>query len=329
MKKSWFYFLFFMMVVCLFFFNNSLSNKNSDIQNNEISNIDHNDVNDLKQMYSVYAISRPKKIDFAGEYVPLESDEIWQRLDRELHVNTYWQSNTMLLFKKANKYFPVIEPILEKNNVPNDFKYLALVESGLSNVVSPAGAAGFWQFLKGTARDYDLEVNSYVDERYHLEKSTQAACEYLNNSYSLFGSWTMAAAAYNMGNNRTKKQISKQQTNNYFNLHLNSETSRYVFRILAMKIIMQDPLAFGFHFGMNDLYSPIEYQTINIDHSINNLYDFAKDNEVNFKILINSNPWIKKTSLPNRKSKKYKIKIPLNKNSRILFNNHSLMLDTL
>ena len=191
--------------------------------------------------YKVYAIDLPEKLDFAGERVPIEDPDVYERLDREFLINTYWQSNGLLYIKRANKYFPIIEPILKRNNIPDDFKYLALIESGLTNAVSPAGASGFWQFMKSAAKEYGLEVGDQVDERYHLEKATQAACDYLNAAKRSTGSWTMAAAAYNAGVAGMNRQANLQETNNYYDLWLNNETSRYVFRILAVKEIMKNP----------------------------------------------------------------------------------------
>jgi membrane-bound lytic murein transglycosylase D len=260
--------------------------------------------------YSIFAIVKPVGLNFAGEKIPTYSPEIWERIDKELLKNTYWQSNTMLFFKKANKYFPIIEPILKKNNIPDDFKYLALIESGLDNVVSPAGAAGFWQILKGTAREHGLEVNSAIDERYNLEKSTEVACEYLQDAYDKFGSWTMAAASYNMGKNGARRKIAEQGTNNYYNLHLNSETGRYVFRIIAVKEIMKNPKKYGFMFRDKDLYAMPAYKTIEIDSTISNLNNFAKSYEINYKLLKQFNPWLRTSSLPDRSRRKYILKIP-------------------
>ena len=270
--------------------------------------------------YGIFAINQPNGLTFANEKVPLHSSEIWERLDKELLKNTYWQSNTLLYFKKAHKYFPVIEPILKKNNIPNDFKYLALIESGLENVVSPAGAAGFWQILKGTAKEYNLEVNSSIDERYHLEKSTQVACDYLNKSFDKFESWTMAAASYNMGQNGAKRSINKQGTDNYYNLYLNSETGRYIFRIIAVKEIMENPKKYGFMFREKDLYPLTEYKIIEVDSTIADLYAFSEENGINYKLLKKFNPWMLKSVLPDASRRKYQIKIPLNPSSLVFEN---------
>ena len=269
--------------------------------------------------YGIFAIIQPEELDFSAEKVPLNSSNIWERIDKELLKNTYWQSNTMLYFKKANKYFPIIEPILKRCNIPDDFKYLAVIESGLDNVVSPSGAAGFWQIMKGTALEYGLEVNSKIDERYNLEKSTIAACQYLQDSYNNFGSWTMAAAAYNMGNNGVKRAIERQASDNYYNLYLNSETSRYVFRIIAVKEIMQNPKKYGFMFRKRDLYTMSKCKTIKIDSTISSLAEFAKHHGINYKLLKEYNPWLRSTSLPNY-SKEYTFKIPLN-TSLMVFDN--------
>ena len=260
--------------------------------------------------YGIFAINQPEDLNFAGEEIPIYSSEIWERIDKELLKNTYWQSNTMLYFKKANKYFPIIEPILKEYNIPDDFKYLALIESGLDNVVSPAGASGFWQILKETAREHGLEVNSAIDERYNLEKATVVACEYLQDAYNKFGNWTMAAASYNMGKNGARRRIEKQESNNYYNLHLNNETSRYVFRIIAVKEIMQNPRKYGFMFRKKDLYSMPNYTTVEVDSTIVDLADFAKKNGINYKLLKKFNPWLRSTSLPNKSRRRYILKIP-------------------
>ncbi|MFW5975028.1 MAG: lytic transglycosylase domain-containing protein, partial [Bacteroidota bacterium] len=193
----------------------------------------------------IHGAMLPKTASFAGEEVPLDKFYVREALDKELQVNTYWHSSTLMLLKRANRWFPKIEPILNENNLPEDFKYLALIESGLENVVSPAGAAGFWQIMKGTARDYGLEVNNDVDERYHLKKSTKTASDFLNKAYEKFGSWTMAAASYNAGMRRINQEIERQQVNTYYDLHLNTETSRYIYRILAVKAIYENPEKFG------------------------------------------------------------------------------------
>ena len=265
----------------------------------------------LKEKYSIFAIPKPtSNIYFANERVPLENSDIWERYDKELLKNTYWQSNTLLLFKRAAKYFPVIEPMLKKNNIPNDFKYLALIESGLENVTSPAGAKGFWQIMKPTAKEFNLEVNSEVDERYHIEKSTQVACDFLNSAKEKFGSWTLAAAAYNMGKSGLLKQMNRQKSYSYYDLLLNNETSRYVFRILATKEIIENPKKYGFQYRSEDLYGNIPTYEVMVDTSINSWADFSKDYGINYKILKLHNPWLRESYLTNKLKKKYYIKIP-------------------
>jgi len=279
------------------------------------SSNDHSDENQSYQNkfnedYRIYSINIPENLDFCGEVVPLKDLDVSERLDRELLVNTYWQSNSLLYHKRASKWFPVIEPILMENGVPDDFKYLALVESGLMNVVSPAGAAGFWQILKKTGQEYGLEVNNDVDERYHVEKATVAACKYLKESYERYGSWTLAAASYNMGIGGVGKQLKRQKANNYYDLLLNSETSRYVFRILAAKEIHENPTKYGFHYRLKDLYLPHETYAVKVDTTINDLVAFADGHKVNYKILKVFNPWMRQTFLPNKSRKKYEILFP-------------------
>ena len=265
----------------------------------------------LKEKYTIFAIPKPSSnIYFANERVPLENPDIWERYDKELLKNTYWQSNTLLLYKRAAKYFPIIEPILKKNNLPNDFKYLALIESGLENVTSPAGAKGYWQIMKATAKEFELEVNSEVDERYHIEKSTQAACNFLNSAKKKFGSWTLAAAAYNMGRSGLQRQMIRQKSYNYYDLLLNNETSRYVFRILAIKEIIENPKKYGFQFRTEDLYEYIPTLQVIVDTSINSWADFSKDYGINYKILKLHNPWLRESYLTNKLKKKYFIEIP-------------------
>ena len=277
------------------------------------SNISSSDELHLMQFnndYNIYSLVKPDSLNFCGEKVPISSQDIWERLDLELLRNTYWQSNTMLYFKRANKFFPIIEPILKKNNIPDDFKYLAVIESGLLNVISPAGATGVWQILKTTGKEYGLEINKYIDERYHLEKSTEAACKYLNEAYARFGNWTLVAASYNMGMNGIQRTIDKQETNNYYNLYLNQETSKYLFRIIAIKEIMQNPIKYGFVFRKKDLYDIPDLKLVYIDTTINDLYSFSQKIGANFKIIKKYNPWIREDHVPNSSRRNYIIKLP-------------------
>ena len=262
------------------------------------------------ESYKVYALRLPESIDFAGEKTPLDAPDIQERLDKELLVNTYWQSNMMLLLKRANKYFPLIEEILEEEGIPSDFKYLAVIESGLENVRSPKGAKGFWQLMPATAKEYGLEVNTNVDERYHIEKATRVACKYLKKAKNRFGSWTLAAASYNRGMYGTNRLLDRQLVDSYYDLLLNSETGRYVFRILAVKEIMTNPERYGFVFNSDDLYNPIPVKKIGLDTAIANLAEFAKEKEINYKILKIHNPWLIENHLNNKSRKYYEISIP-------------------
>ena len=285
-----------------------------ELRSDETTTLEDTEDSPLKESffnnYIVYAIDLPEKLDFAGERVPIEEPDVYERLDREFLVNTYWQSNGLLYIKRANKYFPIIEPILKRNNIPDDFKYLALIESGLTNAVSPAGASGFWQFMKSAAKEYGLEVGDQVDERYHLEKATQAACDYLNAAKRSTGSWTMAAAAYNAGVTGMNRQANLQETNNYYDLWLNNETSRYVFRILAVKEIMKNPKKYGFIFDKRHLYNELPTYSVMIDSSITNLISFAKQYNITYKDLKIYNPWLRDRKLENKDGKTYYIKIP-------------------
>ncbi|MFT6797943.1 MAG: membrane-bound lytic murein transglycosylase D [Nonlabens sp.] len=262
------------------------------------------------QDYNVYSVNLPKSLDFAGEAVPLHQPDIKERVDREFLVNTYWQSNGILLIKRAQKYFPIIEPILAENGVPDDFKYLAVIESGLQNVSSPAGARGFWQIMTGTGRELGLEVNDNVDERYHIEMSTKAACDYLKESKSKFGSWTLAGAAYNAGNGGINKQLEAQGVGSYYDLLLGEETGRYVFRILALKEILKNPKNFGFNVDPTHGYEVIPTKNVLVDYEVDDLSAFAKANDINYKILKIHNPWLREPSLNNKSKKKYTIAIP-------------------
>lgn len=264
----------------------------------------------ISQPLRVEALALPNSMTFAGEKVPLQDTDVRERLDREIHVNTYWHSNMLLMIKKANRFFSEITPLLKKYNLPDDFKYLAVAESGLDNVTSSAGASGFWQFMKATGKQYGLEINSYVDERYNLELATKVAAQYLINSKELFGSWTNAAAAYNAGNAGLSKQMKRQDAADYYSLLLNSETSRYVFRILAFKEILSNPEKYGFYVDQQDLYQAIPTKTIVVDTPIEDFVIFAKQQGINYKTLKIHNPWLRDTFLKNASGKKYYIKIP-------------------
>lgn len=270
----------------------------------------------FQRNYQIFALEIPAEAEFAGEKVPLEFFDVYESFDRELLINTYWQSQTLLFIKRANRFFPVIEPILKSYNVPDDFKYLALAESGLMQSVSPAGAVGFWQFLSGTAKDYGLTINEEVDERYHIEKSTEAACKFLLESYQTYNSWTMTAASYNAGRRGVNTQIDIQKETDYYDLLLNEETARYVFRVMAIKTILEDPEKYGFVYRQQDLYQPLSYFEVKVDTTINDFAEFARSFGTNYKLLKFHNPWLRKPYLNNKNKRVYTIKIPA-ENSRI------------
>ncbi|MCD4731050.1 MAG: lytic transglycosylase domain-containing protein [Bacteroidales bacterium] len=260
--------------------------------------------------YKIFTPEIPESIDFAVENVPLDIFYTREKLDEELLRNTYFHSSTIGLIKRSNRWFPIIEPLLSEYKIPADFKYLALVESGFENVASPKGAKGFWQFMEKTAREYGLEVNDAIDERYNVEKSTKAACQYLLDSYDEFKSWTLVAAAYNAGKRRINETIRKQNVNDYYSMYLNEETSQYIFRILAIKIILEKPTQYGFYLREADLYSPIPTKKIKVTKTIPDLYQFADKHNINYKTLKMFNPWLRTDNLPNKSERTYFIKIP-------------------
>ena len=252
----------------------------------------------------------PKQLDFAGESLPLHMMEVKEKLDREILVNTYWQSNNLLMLKRSSKFFPIIEPMLAKNGVPDDFKYLALIESGLQNVVSPAGAAGYWQIMKSTGRENGLEINNEIDERYHIEKSTQVACDYLNEAYERFGNWTLAAASYNMGMAGTSRRLAEQGVESYYDLLLNAETSRYVYRIAAVKHIHENLEEFGYVYHQDQGYSFPEMDTISVNTKVTDWISWAKAQGITYNTLRVYNPWIQSQQLSNSTNKAYHIWVP-------------------
>jgi hypothetical protein len=297
------------MVSSLLIFATKTTSENNEEKVTIDEKVTINDTN-TSETYQIRALKIPSNLNFAGEHVPIEKGDIKERIDRELLVNTYWQSNGLLLFKRANKYFPIIEPILAKNGIPDDFKYLAVIESGLQDVTSPAGAKGFWQIMSSTAKENGLEVNSNVDERYHLEKATQVACDYLNAAKERFGSWTLAAAAYNAGNAGISRRLKAQQVDDYYDLLLVSETSRYLPRIVAVKEILSNPNKYGFIFDKEDLYTLEATKIIKVDTAITDIAEFSKNLGINYKILKNHNSWLRENKLNNKSRKLYEIKIP-------------------
>ncbi|MBJ04660.1 MAG: murein transglycosylase [Flavobacteriales bacterium] len=284
------------------------------------SNLLMSQINIDEKKYQIHSINIPVNLNFANEKLPLQKIDIRERLDKELLINTYWQSRTILLIKRSKKYFSIIEKILSKNQIPDDFKYLAVAESGLENVTSPSNAKGFWQFLEKTGKEYNLEINKSIDERYHLEKSTQAACEYFKKAYDVFQNWTLVAAAYNMGISGLKNKIEQQKVNNYYDLMLNNETYRYIFRIIAIKEIIENYNKYGFFIDQKDFYKLPSTNEIEINREIKSITDFAISNDINYKIIKILNPWILGNSIPNPQQKKYKIKLPKSKNQFMLQN---------
>ncbi len=261
--------------------------------------------------YYIQSLEVPEKVNFAGEEVPVERFDVKEKFDREILSNTYFHSNTILMIKRANRYFPIIEPILKANGIPDDFKYIAMIESGFQpRIVSPAGAAGIWQFMSSTAKEYGLEVNSYVDERYNVELATEAACKYLQKQYDTFGSWTLTAASYNAGRNRILKTIDSQKNNVYYDMLLPEETQRYVFRALALKEIFKKPSDYGFRVFKEDLYPGMPSKDTLVNTPIENIVEFAEKHHTTYYMLKEYNPWLRDNYLRNASGKRYTIKLP-------------------
>lgn len=261
--------------------------------------------------YCVTSLTVPEKMDFAGQRVDLKRYDHRERMDRELMSFTYMHSSSMLIVKRANRYFPIIEPILKANGIPDDFKYLAVIESNLNPLAkSPAGAAGLWQFMPGTGKEFGLEVNNFVDERYHIEKETKAACKYLKEAYHKYGNWICVAAAYNAGQGRISTQLQKQLVNQATDLWLVEETSRYMFRLLAAKAVISNPQHYGFLLKREHLYPTIPYTEATVTANISNLAQYAKDKGITYAQLKDANPWLRDTSLMNKSGRTYVLKIP-------------------
>lgn len=257
----------------------------------------------------IKAVNLDKKFDFAGEVVPINVDTK-ERLDRELSVNAYWQSTTLLNIKMSFKYFPIVERILKEQGVPDDFKYLAIAESGLRNVTSSASAKGFWQFMKPAAMEMGLEISDEVDERLHLEKSTMAACAYVKQMHKRFGTWTNVAGAYNVGPTSFARSLAEQKETSYYDLNINEETSRYLFRIIAIKEIVKNPSDFGYYLEDEHKYQPQNLKDIKITSSIPSLTDFAHENGLTYRMLKFYNPWLISSKLTVSPGKEYTIKVP-------------------
>jgi hypothetical protein len=258
------------------------------------------------------AVKLPEHVSFAGEEMPLDRFDVKEALDRELLSNAYFHSQTIRYLKLAPRYLSIIEPILKEEGIPDDFKYLSLAESGFNpSAISPANAVGFWQFLKGTALDYGLEVNTEIDERYHVEKSTRAACQYLKDSYEIFGSWTLVAASYNRGMTGIQRQLERQKEDSYYDLLITTETARYVYRIVALKLLLEHPEKYNFYVSEDEKYPLIPTKEVEINGAVANFADFAKEQGINYKLLKDFNPWLRESTLVNSKKKKYVVEIPV------------------
>lgn len=258
----------------------------------------------------IFSFEYPATIEFAGEKVPVAESEVHERLDKEIQVNAYWQSNMILILKKSHRWRSFITKILKEEGVPEDFYFLALAESGLSNLVSGKGAKGFWQFIPETAKQFGLTVNENIDERLDPEKATRAACRYLKESYAKFGSWTLAAAAYNMGNGGVNSALKVQMAQSYYDLYLNQETSRYVFRILALKLILSNPEEYGYKLYHRDLYQPYTLTQVKVDGTITDLASFALAMGTNYKTLKILNPWLLQNKLVVEAGKSFELLLP-------------------
>lgn len=259
--------------------------------------------------YSTHDV--PSSVTFCGKNIDLTRYDRYERMDRELLAFTYMHSTSIQMIKKANRYFPIVEPILKANGIPEDFKYLMVIESNLNpNARSSAGAAGLWQFMQTTGREYGLEVNKNIDERYHVEKSTEAACKYLKDAYAKYQDWIAVAASYNAGQARISTQFEKQQVDDMLDLYLVEETARYVYRIIAAKIMFSNPSAFGFRLRTKDLYMPIPYKEVSVNTGILNLAEWAKKQGITYALLKNMNPWLRDNFLQNVSKRTYTLKIP-------------------
>ena len=314
MKKSFLFFLGGLIFVCTVFI---VYEKGHAKDNDETSqNIEMFDdsakctKSDNISSQIVKVIHAPEVLTFAGENVPLHYVDVAEALERELSQITYSHHSTLLTIRLSGRYFGIIDSILKAHDVPEDFKYLCVAESNLQNLISPANAVGFWQFLSATGKHYGLEINDEVDERYDIEKSTIAACRYLKDSYRKYNSWTLSAASYNTGMGNVDNAIENQQTNDYYNMILHVETSRYLFRILAYKIILSNPESYGFYVAEKDKFKSLKSYDIIINTPIKSIAEFAKNQGTNYKMIKILNPWLRKHTLSLKGKQSYKIKIP-------------------
>ncbi|WP_299464441.1 lytic transglycosylase domain-containing protein [uncultured Microscilla sp.] len=263
------------------------------------------------QAFKFTSVPIPSSVSFAGEKVPLQDPEVRERLEQELVQTAYRHSRTIMNYKRAGRWFPQIVPILKKNNIPEDFKYIAVVESNLLNLISRVGATGFWQFMRATGKQYKLEVNKEVDERYHRLKATKAACRYLNDAHGIFGNWALVAASYNRGMGGIRSNVNRQKVASYYDLFLNAETAKYVIRAVAVKLIFENPQSYGFNIPAQQRYQPIDYRKVTVTESIPDLVDFAIKQGISYKILKVHNPWLRSKTLTIKKTgASYTILIP-------------------
>lgn len=286
----------------------------------ELTYVDDEDITTDAQVRTegtwAISIDIPESASFAGESVPLHLPDVRERFDRELHINSYLHNSTIFILKRANRWLPQIEPILKANNIPEDFKYMPLIESALLNEVSPRGAVGFWQIMKDAGKELGLEISSEVDERYDPIKATHAACKYLNKAHAKFNNWTLAAASYDRGMAGMQRALSNQRVDSYYELFLNEETARYIFRLLAMKQIVENPAKYGFRISPSHLYQPEPLRYIEVENTVTNLVDFSLQQGANYKLLKRFNPWLREERLTVRRGKKYTIALPAEEESR-------------
>ncbi len=282
-----------------------------------LTDSDDNYWKEIQENYHVYAPPLPGSLDFAGERVPLEYYDVRESLDREILKLMYWHSEIILYIKRANRYFPIIEPILKKYGIPEDFKYMVIAESGMAPVISPAGAGGYWQFMPKIGKKYGLEINDQVDERYNIYKSTIAACKYIKDAHDHYGNWTLAAASFNVGQTNLDRAIGKQKQKSFYDLALNVQTARYIYRILGLKVIMSNPRKYGFIIRQKELYKPLNIKFVEVKTSVDSWPQFALDHGTNYKILLLLNPWIRSSQLTNTSGKTYYVALP-KENARIV-----------
>jgi hypothetical protein len=265
---------------------------------------------ELEQPIAAVSYDLPRKVSFAGDSVPLNLPDVRERLDKELQINVYLHSSTLFLLKRANRWLPKMEEILRANDIPPDFKYLPLIESALLNATSPKNAVGYWQILESSGKELGLEITKEVDERYDPLKATEAACKYLKKAYAKFGNWTLVAASYNRGMGGVARDLEDQHVTNYYDLHMNEETSRYVFRLLAIKEIFEQPEKYGFKLKPEHLYQPESLKQVEVSESIKDLVTFSQAQGANYKLLKRHNPWLRQNKLTVKKGKKYSIALP-------------------